>query len=45
MIAHILGMPTEESLVPWASGGMGAGVLMVLTSVLSRLRGRWPPLR
>jgi hypothetical protein len=40
MIAHILGMPIEESLMPWASGGMGAGMLMVLASVLSRLRRR-----
>jgi hypothetical protein len=45
IIAHILGMPIEESLVPWASGGMGAGVLVVLASVLSRLRRRRPPMR
>jgi hypothetical protein len=44
MIAHILGMPIEESLVPWASGGMGAGMLMVLASVLSRMRRRRPPM-
>jgi hypothetical protein len=40
ILAHILGMPIEESLMPWASGGMGAGMLMVLASVLSRLRRR-----
>jgi len=38
LIAHILGMPIEESLVPWASGGVGAGMLVVLASVLSRIR-------
>jgi len=40
MIAHILGMPIEESLLPWASGGLGAGMLMVLASILSRMRCR-----
>lgn len=40
MLAHILGMPIEENLMPWASGGMGAGMLIALASLLSRLRRR-----
>jgi hypothetical protein len=43
LLAHILGMPIEELLVPWASGGVGAGVLLVLASVVSRMRRRRSP--
>jgi hypothetical protein len=40
LLAHILGMPVEEFLVPWAGGGMGAAILMLLGSGISRFRSR-----
>jgi len=43
VIAHILGMPVEELLVPLASGGVGVGMLLVLASVISRVRRRRSP--
>ena len=36
LLAHILGIPVEEFIVPWASGGLGAGILMVLHPYLLR---------
>jgi hypothetical protein len=38
ILAHILGLPVEELLVPLASSGMGAGMLLVFASVMSRVR-------
>jgi len=39
VIAHILGMPVEESLVSLGSG-MAAGMLLGLASIMSRVRRR-----
>ena len=36
LLAHILGVPIEEFMVPWAGGGLGAGLLMVLRPYLLR---------
>ncbi|HEX4013361.1 MAG TPA: hypothetical protein VHX17_05640 [Candidatus Cybelea sp.] len=39
LLAHIMGVPVEEVLVPWVSGGLGAAVVAALailkTKVLS----------
>jgi hypothetical protein len=37
VLAHILGIPVEEFLIPWTGGGLGAAVLMVLGSNIGRL--------
>jgi hypothetical protein len=33
VLAHILGMPVEEFLIPWISTGVGAGMVMLLASI------------
>jgi hypothetical protein len=39
MTAHIAGVPVEEFL-PWLVSGIGAGLLLKLTSIWSRVQ-RW----
>jgi len=43
LLARIQGMPLEELLVPLASSGVGAGMLLVLAAVVSRVRHRRSP--
>jgi hypothetical protein len=38
MIAHVAGAPLEEALLPIVSG-MGAGLVVAVTWVMSRVRG------
>ena len=41
VLAHILGMPVEEFVVPLTSGSLGAGILLVLHRYLLRTVGRY----
>lgn len=41
VLAHVLGMPVEEFVVPLTSGGLGAGILLVLHRYLLSTIGRY----
>jgi hypothetical protein len=36
MLAHIMGIPVEEVLLPLVTGGAGAGALLFIASIVSR---------
>jgi hypothetical protein len=40
LLAHIMGMPVEELLTPWVSGGFGAAMLTLLAIVQGKAWGR-----
>jgi uncharacterized membrane protein len=42
VLAHILGVPVEELIMPWISGGVCAGVFMVLASYIGDFLKRLP---
>ena len=41
LLAHVMGIPLEESVVPWMSGGVGATALMVLAILRGKVLGHW----
>jgi hypothetical protein len=36
LLAHVMGVPVEEFLVPWLSGGLGATVVTLLAIVKTK---------
>jgi hypothetical protein len=36
ILAHILGIPIEETLLPWAGSGVGIGMLVLFSSTMLR---------
>jgi hypothetical protein len=40
IVAHIGGVPVEETLLWWAPGGAGAGLLLARTWIASFVRSR-----
>jgi hypothetical protein len=36
LLAHIMGIPVEEFLIPWVSGGLGATVVTLLAIVKTK---------
>jgi hypothetical protein len=40
LLAHIMGMPIEEFLTPWLSGGIGVTMLTLLAIVQGKALGR-----
>ena len=42
VLAHIGGVPIEELLIPWVSGGLGTGILLALAAGLGGLKRSLP---
>jgi hypothetical protein len=36
LLAHIMGIPVEEFLIPWVSGGLGATVVTLLAIIKTK---------
>jgi hypothetical protein len=39
LLAHIMGVPVEEFLIPWLSGGVGATLVALLAIVKTKALG------